>query len=105
MIDYLTEDILPLAEAAQILPSGRRGRPPHVSVLYRWAAKGLRGVQLEVLPAGGTLCTSREALARFFERLAAARNGEPNPTPAPRSEGQRTRAAAKADAELSADGW
>ncbi len=37
--------------------------------LYRWATEGLRGVHLETIQVGGTLCTSIEALQRFFERL------------------------------------
>jgi hypothetical protein len=46
---------------------------------------GLWGVRLETIRVGGTLCTSRQALERFFARLAetdaagdeiAARRGE-----------------------------
>jgi hypothetical protein len=31
----------------------------------------VRGIRLEVIRVGGTLCTSVEALQRFFERLAS----------------------------------
>ncbi|QKK07527.1 MAG: DUF1580 domain-containing protein [Planctomycetota bacterium] len=46
-------------------------QPP--STLYRWACSGLSGVRLEVVQVGGTMCTSRAAMERFFTRLAAAR--------------------------------
>ena len=66
---------LPLRQAARLLPNRRAGKPTHVATLYRWAQRGLRGVRLETLQVGGTLCTSREALQRFFERLS--KNPEP----------------------------
>ncbi|MCH7727048.1 MAG: DUF1580 domain-containing protein [Planctomycetes bacterium] len=67
----IDEGLLPLAEAAKILPR-RRGRKVATSTLYRWAKRGLRGVCLEVVQVGGTTCTSRSALQRFFNRLTAA---------------------------------
>ncbi|QKK07485.1 MAG: DUF1580 domain-containing protein [Planctomycetota bacterium] len=69
----LEEQLLPLAQAAKLLPGRRHGRPPAPSTLYRWACYGLSGVRLEVVQVGGTMCTSRAALERFFTRLAAAR--------------------------------
>ena len=69
MIDPLTEQVISLREAASQLPVRRRGRKPHVSCLYRWTVSGCRGVVLESLQVGGTRCTSREALSRFFARL------------------------------------
>jgi hypothetical protein len=75
MIDTMTENPIPLTQAAAELPRRRRGRKGHVSTLYRWATGGCRGVVLETIQIGGTRCTSREALQRFFERLSS-------PTPA-----------------------
>jgi hypothetical protein len=66
----LSEEVLSLTNAAKRLPARRGDRPPHVSCLFRWAKHGLRGVRLETIRVGGTLCTSREALERFFARLA-----------------------------------
>ena len=57
--------------AAARLPCRRAGKRPHVATVYRWAKRGLRGVVLETLQVGGTLCTSHEALQRFFEALTA----------------------------------
>ena len=69
MIQLDTEQVLSLREATQQLPRRRNGQRPHIATLYRWATEGLRGVHLETLQVGGTLCTSIEALQRFFERL------------------------------------
>ncbi|MFN0021058.1 MAG: DUF1580 domain-containing protein [Pirellulaceae bacterium] len=64
----LTEDILSLSEAATILPR-RRGKKTNTCTLYRWTKRGLRGVVLESIQIGGTRCTSRQALERFFGEL------------------------------------
>ena len=71
MIVASTEELVSLRDAAKLLPRRRAGKRPHVATLYRWTTRGLRGVVLETLQVGGTLCTSREALQRFFERLTA----------------------------------
>ena len=73
MIEFGTEAILTLKQAAAQLPHRRRGSRPHVATLYRWAQRGLRGVRLETIQVGGTLCTSVEALQRFFEALGQSR--------------------------------
>lgn len=65
----LTEEVLTLREAAHRLPRRASGRRLHHATLYRWATDGLRGVRLETIQVGGTLCTSIEALQRFFEEL------------------------------------
>jgi hypothetical protein len=70
MIDINCEEVLSLSDAAKVLPARRAGKKPHVSCLYRWSVGGCRGVQLESVQIGGTRCTSREALARFFDRLS-----------------------------------
>jgi hypothetical protein len=82
-IDPLTEQTMPLAEAARRLPRLRAGRPVHTATLWRWARHGLRGVRLETIRVGGTTCTSVEALGRFFARLNGS--GVAPPTPAARA--------------------
>jgi len=69
-IDVTTEHLISLREAARLLPRRRKGKRPHVSCLYRWTTSGCRGVVLESVSVGGTRCTSREALARFIDRLS-----------------------------------
>lgn len=70
MIDITNEDVLTLPDACRRLPRRRAGRRPHAATLYSWAREGYRGVRLETIQVGGTLCTSIEALQRFFERLS-----------------------------------
>jgi hypothetical protein len=72
----LSEDLVTLTAAAALLPHRRSGRPTHPSTLFRWASMGLRGAKLEIVQVGGTKCTSRQALARFFEKLSRARSSE-----------------------------
>ena len=68
-IQVNSEHLLTLAEAARSLPRLRGSRKVHVSTLYRWINRGVRGVRLEAARIGRTLVTSREALQRFSERL------------------------------------
>jgi hypothetical protein len=98
MIDALSEDIHSLATAAKSLPVRRGGKRPHVSCLYRWTISGFRGVILESIQIGGTRCTSREALARFFDQLSRAAGTAPSAHQ--RTAKQREREIAQADAEL-----
>ena len=72
MIDIQEEELVSFSEAAERLPRRRAGKKPHVATLYRWAGLGLRGVRLETIQVGGTMCTSVEALQRFFGRLSAS---------------------------------
>ena len=99
-IDPTTETLISLAQAAKHLPRRRAGKRPHVSCLYRWSTAGCRGVVLESIQVGGTRCTSREALARFFRRLTQGDAA----APATRTVAQRERAAARAMNELEGAG-
>jgi hypothetical protein len=70
MIDALNEELLSLADAAKLLPRRRGGRKVHIATLYRWTTTGCKDIVLESTQVGGTRCTTKEALARFFQRLA-----------------------------------
>ena len=70
MICLSTEEVLTIPDACARLPRRRAGKRPHPATLYRWAHDGVHGHHLETLQVGGTLCTSIEALQRFFERLS-----------------------------------
>ncbi len=52
------------------IPRRRGGRKLHKSTAFRWAKPGVRGIRLEVIRVGGTLCTTVAALQRFFEALS-----------------------------------
>lgn len=98
-IDPNSETVISLANAPRDLPRRRRGKKPHVSCLYRWTKTGCRGVILESIQVGGTRCTSKEALARFFEALTRADSERPAPPPS-----RRHRGAADAERELERQG-
>ena len=85
-IDTTSEELISLTEAARLLPRRRKGKRPHVATLYRWSIRGVRGVCLETVQVGGTRCTSREAIARFIDRLSVANNGTGTTTIAPNSD-------------------
>jgi hypothetical protein len=76
MSDLIAEGLIPLEEAA-LLPGIPR---KHMNTWRRWAKKGCNGVQLETSGVGSTLCTTRAAVARFFERCAPPSIKKP-PTP------------------------
>lgn len=95
-IDLSTESVLSLNAAAKSLP----GRP-HVSTLWRWYARGVRGVRLETTVIGGRRFTSREALQRFAERGTAVASDDVLPA---RTDRQREAAIRRAQRELDAAG-
>lgn len=100
MIDANTETLVSFTEAVKDLPRRRSAKRPHVSTLYRWSTSGCKGVVLESLQCGGTRVTSKEALARFFERLTYS-GDRANPAPPP---DRRQRAADAAMDELEREG-
>jgi len=63
------EQLISLTEAARRLPK-IDGRKVAISTLWRWCRKGLGGENLEYVRVGRKVCTSHEALLRFFNRLA-----------------------------------
>jgi len=100
-IDPNRETLISLADAAKSLPRRRGGKKVHVSCAYRWTTTGCRGVILESIQIGGTRCTSKEALARFFHRLTRGNGSE---SESPRSPARRRRAAETAERELERQG-
>ena len=97
----LSESLVSLTDATKLLPRRRKGRKPNISTLYRWTTIGVRGVVLESVQVGGTRCTSREALDRFFSSLTARSAGSPPPAPDHRVD---RRAVAQAERVLDAAG-
>ena len=75
-IDIATEQVVTFREAAKFCPRRREGRKPHVSTFYRWSRMGLETIQV-----GGQLCTSVEAMQRFFNRLTATTQANRPPAP------------------------
>jgi hypothetical protein len=96
MIDLRTEKLISFAEAPKHIP----GRP-HLSQVYRWSQRGLRGTKLEWLQVAGRRFTSLEALARFYASLTRAAGGEAA-VPPPRV---RRKQIAQAERELQEAGF
>lgn len=92
MIDLTSETVLNFGDAATRLPRRRAGKKPHVATLYRWATRGCRGVKLETIRVGGTLCTSVEALQRFCEHLSDPESAAPRQQTTKSREREITRA-------------
>ena len=63
MIEIAKEKVFPLSIVPRLrnLPRRRQRRKLHVATCYRWAKQGVRGVRLETIRVGGTLCTSLNA--------------------------------------------
>lgn len=65
MIEIESETLVPLREVSKLLPSRPNGKRVHISAIYRWVQRGIKGIRLDAIRIGGTTYTSREALQRF----------------------------------------
>ncbi len=102
MIDLDRETIIRPADVARLIPSSKAGSKIDVSTVVGWIMRGSRGIKLERLRTPAGWVTSKEAVARFVERLTEAHGsnehaGSMTPT-------ARRKAAEKADRELEAMG-
>jgi hypothetical protein len=102
MIDPFGETLLSLSEAARLIPRRRAGKKCNIATIYRWTADGCKGVKLESVQVGGSRCTSREAIARFFDALTS--KAGVCPTIPTRTQSQRDRASERAAKALAAAG-
>ena len=71
MIDITQERLIPLRDTPRRLPARSSGKRVHISAVYRWIQRGIRGVRLESIRIGGTMYTSAEALQRFADALTS----------------------------------
>jgi len=69
--DTMNATLMTLSEASKELPKFN-GKRIHVSTLWRWCRKGIRGVCLEYVKVGRKVMVSPEGLNRFFTALAQA---------------------------------
>jgi hypothetical protein len=98
----LSEELIPLTRvpALPFVPRRRRGKKLNQATVFRWANPGVRGIRLETIRFGGTLCTTKSALLEFFRRLTPTHDNAPSSAPAPRTPGQRQRASARVAGRL-----
>lgn len=92
MSAILSENLLTLHDAAQLLPSNRVGKRVNFSTIWRWALKGIRAidgrlVKLEAARVGGRWLTSKEAIERFSEALTPTNDDAQIRPPAARKRG------------------
>ena len=101
MIDLVSERLVALTQVPKLseIPKLRGGKRPHVATIYRWAQNGVRGVKLETVRLGGTVCTSVEAIQRFVKQLS-----DPNATTSPSPTKARQRQVEAAERQLSQAG-
>src|SRR4051812_6773918 len=73
------EETIPLSQVPDLplIGRGSRGRRVAPSTIYRWASRGCRGIQLEVIRVGGVLKTTEGAVRRFTDRLSGRRGERP----------------------------
>ena len=69
MIDMSCETLVPLNQVPKLLPLRSNGKRLHISAIYRWVQRGIKGTRLEATRIGGSTYTSLEALQRFSEQL------------------------------------
>jgi hypothetical protein len=103
--EVLAGDGLSLAEAAQVVPAFRPGKPTHAATIWRWASRGIRLtdgqlLRLETCRIGGRQLTSRAALARFIFAQTPSAATESGPMPAPPTPAKRYKLAMRASQEL-----
>jgi hypothetical protein len=72
------ETLLRLSELPKYIPRGRTGQLRHVSTVYRYALRGVRGVRLRTVRLPDGLYTTFEAWNQFVRELTAT--NEPRPT-------------------------
>lgn len=93
MIDPSREQLAPLSKAARLwVPSLRGDRPANPSTIWRWIRRGVRGVHLEFVQAGGQVMVSRQAIERFFARLTRENASPPPRTPSLEKEHAKAKA-------------
>jgi len=106
MVAIFNEELIPLRQAVNFIPSGRPGKRLSPNTLFRWALKGCRGVKLDTILLGSVRFTTREAIERFSVALSAGSgNGCGGGISTPSQEIVPQIKSHGASEELAASGW
>ena len=62
------EAAIPIGKSSRHFP----GKRPHISTIYRWLERGVRGVKLESFCVGSRRYVTQEAIELFIQRTTAA---------------------------------
>jgi hypothetical protein len=73
MLDITSEKLIPL-KAVPPWCEEILGKRVHISTVFRWHQRGVRGIKLETILMGGGRFTSVEALIRFCDATTYAGN-------------------------------
>jgi hypothetical protein len=76
-VNIKTENLVTLTQATKLLPQVD-GKRIHISTLWRWCKKGLKGINLEYFRTGSKIVTSQEALQRFFDAIVKLDEMQPS---------------------------
>lgn len=66
-IDPSRDKLVPLSQIARSLP-----KKPSPACLWRWHAKGVRGIRLETVVVGGRRYTTERSWSKFVQATTAA---------------------------------
>jgi hypothetical protein len=92
MIDIGSDHLIAIRDVPKILPARCNGKRIHISAVYRWLLRGVRGTRLDSITIGGTTYTSTEAVQQFADQLSQARSpGSPVSRPSVATPSQRRR--------------
>jgi len=69
--NFSSAQLLSIAEVTKLLPR-INGRRLHVSTVWRWCRKGIKGIRLDHNRLGCAIFISQDALNSFFAELAQA---------------------------------
>jgi hypothetical protein len=64
MANLLKEQLISIRDASALIPGS-----PHISTIWRWILRGVKGHRLESISVGGRRFTSKESVNRFLESL------------------------------------
>lgn len=62
-------DYIPLKEVPRLIPYRKNGKPVHISTVWRWASRGVRGCRLKTWKLGGATCTTKKAIDQFIHEM------------------------------------
>lgn len=70
---HIDATLIAISDVPSFLPA-KQGRRLHISAVYRWMQKGIKGIKLDYVTIGGTRFTSPEALQKFAEQITKVRD-------------------------------
>lgn len=100
-IDSLNRrSLVPLTEVPKVLARcglrSKTGKRLHISTVYRWTTRDIRGHQLSTVKVGRTRCTSTDDVIRFIRAINESNASVPQAKPRSTREAKRISRRARA---------